>query len=377
MLSPGSPVRLISRPRRKFSNVLVSFLVILTLLWFLSFQRSNITAQPVAREDAQDPLDPIKNDTLGFEKIFVINSPQRPDRRDAIVLGSSATGFHVDFIDKIIHEEDSIQGEGPTTDRDEIAAFRSHLNAVQRVVADRLASALIFEDDVDWDVNLKTQLRGFAQGALKIHKSNASHSPYGDSWDLLWLGHCGVKCNSSSPVQVMPHDITAISSRFLPPYLYDAPAGTGNNVRMTCKMEEAACSGAYAISYRASQKILATLTLSTDNQAVNIEGLLSQLCRDGSLECYSSYPSLVGRWNWTRHGLDPSHSTQGPDSQASLSMGAMYSTLQNVGRMLGGESQVRATVDDALVPELNPDLFEVPYAVLKWTDNKGGHERHI
>ncbi|PYI01659.1 hypothetical protein BO78DRAFT_433468 [Aspergillus sclerotiicarbonarius CBS 121057] len=376
MISPGSPVRLIPRPRRKSSNVIVSFLVILALLWFWSFQR-NIASRPAACEDVPDPLDAIKNGTLGFEKIFVINSPQRLDRRDAIVLGSSATGLHVDFIDQMDLHQDSAKGNEPTNGLEEIAAFRSHLNAVQRIVADRLASALIFEDDVDWDVNLKTQLKGFARGAQKIQKSNASYSPYGDSWDLLWLGHCGVKCNTSSPVQIMPHDITAISARFLPPYSYDAPAGTGNNVRMTCKMEEAACSGAYAISYRASQKILAALTLSTATRAVKFEGLLSQLCHDGSLECYSSYPSLVGRWNWTSRETGPSDSIQESDSHASLSMGAMYSTLQNVGRLLDGESRVQATVDDALVPELNPDLFEVPYAVLQWTDEKGGHERHV
>ncbi|RAL04467.1 uncharacterized protein BO80DRAFT_491192 [Aspergillus ibericus CBS 121593] len=376
MISPGSPVRLIPRSRRKFSNVIVSFLVILAVLWFLPFQQS-IASQPATCEDIQDPLDPIKNDTLGFEKIFAISSPKRLDRRDAIVLGSSATGFHVDFIDEVVYEEESVKGNGPAKDLADIAAFRSHLNAVQRIVADRLASALIIEDHIDWDVNLKTQLKGFALGAQKIQKSNASYSPYGDSWDLLWLGHCGVKCNTSSPVQIMPHDITAVSSQSLPPYSYDAPAGTGNNVRVTCKMEEAACSGAYALRYRASQKVLATLALSTAPRPVKFEGLLSQLCRDGSLECYSSYPSLLGRWNWTSREAGPSDSIQETDSHASLSMGAMYSTLQNVRRLLAGASQVQATVEDALVPELNPDLFEVPYAVLRWTDEKGGHERHV
>ncbi|RQM05823.1 hypothetical protein DH86_00002136, partial [Scytalidium sp. 3C] len=41
------------------------------------------------------------NETLGFEKIIVVGLQERSDRRDAIVLQSSLTGFHVEFMDGI------------------------------------------------------------------------------------------------------------------------------------------------------------------------------------------------------------------------------------------------------------------------------------
>lgn len=228
------------------------------------------------------------------------------------------------------------------------------------------------------------QLKGLALGSQQIPKINApernatTDSPYGDSWDVLWIGHCGMKCNSSSPVQVMPHDITAMPSRYLPPYLYDAPAGTGNNVRMSCIIEKAACSAAYAITYGASQKILAALTRLTDDDNLDFPNLLSELCHNGSLECYSSYPSLVGRWKrGRREEYSSDNDQEAVDRQMSHSSGVMYSTLGNIEHILGGECTVRASIDDAIVPELNPDLFEVPHSFLQWTDKKGGHERAL
>ena len=85
-----------------------------------------------------------------------------------------------------------------------LGAWRAHLNVATRMVYERISTAILFEDDADWDVNLHTQLEQFAQGSRYITsswsgskelKSKASggdaNSPYGEDWDLLWLGHCG------------------------------------------------------------------------------------------------------------------------------------------------------------------------------------------
>lgn len=50
------------------------------------------------------------------------------------------------------------------------------------------------EDDADWDVRLKPSLNGFARGARYIQSAPPTASllsPYGDDWDVLWVGHCG------------------------------------------------------------------------------------------------------------------------------------------------------------------------------------------
>lgn len=42
---------------------------------------------------------------IQVQKIFVVNLPSRPDKRDAIVLGSSIIGFHIDWIDGVTPDQ--------------------------------------------------------------------------------------------------------------------------------------------------------------------------------------------------------------------------------------------------------------------------------
>ena len=94
------------------------------------------------------------------------------------------------------------------------------------MIEQNITSALILEDDADWDIRIKHQMTAFAKASrllvqplsgtsdqfldpthprpkedekpqdFDIRKdatSEPSTSPYGDidRWDLLWLGHCG------------------------------------------------------------------------------------------------------------------------------------------------------------------------------------------
>lgn len=46
------------------------------------------------------------------------------------------------------------------------------------------------EDDADWDVSLKQQLREFARGLRTLSPTTTAtkQAPYGTDWDLLWVG---------------------------------------------------------------------------------------------------------------------------------------------------------------------------------------------
>lgn len=86
------------------------------------------------------------------------------------------------------------------------------------MVTNNINSALILEDDVDWDIRIRDQLRDFATASLILNSrasdidNNTSSirntsepihfedilnpptphlSPYGDHWDVLWFGHLG------------------------------------------------------------------------------------------------------------------------------------------------------------------------------------------
>jgi len=88
------------------------------------------------------------------------------------------------------------------------------------MVDNNIGSALILEEDADWDIRLREQLHDFAKASHVLNSrasaidrntttpsdaSEAIHfetlpndntpyaSPYGDRWDVLWFGHLGTR----------------------------------------------------------------------------------------------------------------------------------------------------------------------------------------
>src|SRR5262245_9785082 len=60
-------------------------------------------------------------------------------------------------------------------------SWRTHMNAPQRVVEQNLTTALIFEDDVDWDVRVRQNLQRFALASRFLsenHEVLSSSSKY-------------------------------------------------------------------------------------------------------------------------------------------------------------------------------------------------------
>ncbi|KAF2018938.1 glycosyltransferase family 25 protein [Aaosphaeria arxii CBS 175.79] len=196
------------------------------------------------------------NSTLGFQKLLVLNLPFRSDRRDAITLAAATSNMKLEFVDGVTGESIRESAYPPPKENIKLPAgirgsWRTHMNALQRVVQENLTTALIFEDDVDWDVRIRQNLQRFALASrfLSENKETLSHhskypleklknpetpetgfhilsengitsdlptmplasaarknlqykgkgsttgvtSPYGDpsQWDILWIGHCG------------------------------------------------------------------------------------------------------------------------------------------------------------------------------------------
>ena len=96
------------------------------------------------------------------------------------------------------------------------------------------------------------------------------HSPYGDNWDLLWFGHCGVKRpgaeNNSGALPsgyVVHNDDETVTE---PHYYHDFRGQLGldpdkgnsfpNHTRIIHFPQEGFCSAAYAVSQRGARKML-------------------------------------------------------------------------------------------------------------------------
>ncbi|PVH99014.1 glycosyltransferase family 25 protein, partial [Periconia macrospinosa] len=206
----------------------------------------------------QCPRTTILITSIQFEQIFVINAPWRTDRKDAMSLIAS---YH-DISFKWINGVNSTQitdSAFPPGKHQEIppgarGCWRAHMNALQHVVAQNLSTALIFEDDVDWDIRLRSQLLNLSRASRNLpklithankkphtsptipqkqtqdpidlaHRSSmpisqltstsiSNEAPYGVDWDVLWLGHCGATLPPPSPMS--PDRIVQLNDETVP-----------------------------------------------------------------------------------------------------------------------------------------------------------------
>lgn len=194
------------------------------------------------------------------------------------------------------------------------------------------------EDDVDWDVRIKSQLRDFALSSRVLtqplarskqyaditfpnsnkapqHKTKPVEfsfdhlpstepprlSPYGDNWEFLWLGHCGAHfpfADNAIPKGRVIHrnDPTVAEKRYLwtinSPFtlVEDYPEHT----RAVHHSQEGVCSLAYAVSQRGARRLLQEVGLRDVSDGFDI--LLRFFCEGTQgrtmANCLTVQPSL-------------------------------------------------------------------------------------
>lgn len=174
------------------------------------------------------------------------------------------------------------------------------------------------EDDVDWDVHLKAQLPAIAAGTRSLIADlpsifspvtggplsawRAHTSPYGDNWDVLWLGHCGDQfpehlgqnealAESDPGREAMSRKITILNDTTVPPLgsvkgLVDFTSYQPHT-RFVHVSGAPICTFAYAVSQRGARKVL--YGLSVNGLAGPFDNSLAWLCERG----VSSWPAMA------------------------------------------------------------------------------------
>lgn len=178
---------------------------------------------------------------------------------------------------------------------------------ILRIVSENISTALIFEDDIDWDIRLRSQLYDlafsvhaltqpllpyeaglYADPTFPSPKNESEHpytdfnfyrlphtlpptySPYGDNWDVLWLGHCGMRypdsLNNKSQVPtgriIQENDHTVPEKRYLrnrhllEDFKYPNLEMFKDHTRVTSHSTEAVCSLGYAVTQAGARRIL-------------------------------------------------------------------------------------------------------------------------
>jgi hypothetical protein len=166
-----------------------------------------------------------------------------------------------------------------------------HLNAVREILTRGWSTALVMEDDSDWDVMIKQQMSLVAPMIRVLLQSDTgpSKSPYGDDWDLLWLGHCGEEIGKA-----WEHD----GRSRLDPSLPESPmyrTRKGDSIyhppqlRIVQRSLRPRCTYAYAITAAAAGKIYQAAHGGKDDI---ITGELAWWCNQGGMKCITVFPEL-------------------------------------------------------------------------------------
>ena len=218
----------------------------------------------------------------------------------------------------------------------------SHLAC--RVVENQLSSALIMEDDIDWDIHLKSQLNDFAYGTRFLQnqsKSDHTHSPYGDGWDVLWLGHCLDDIDEVDPRTYVIQDdptVPAVNQLAMgnPELLRPWP----DHSRVVHVAGHPLCTLAYAVSYRGAQKIL--WSLSVKELRGLFDNALSWWCTDKEqgARCLDSHPAYFSQHKAMGAAGKNSDNNPGGDSiqEKADTKNIRYSARLNIEQLLTGRT---------------------------------------
>ncbi|KAI9666765.1 MAG: hypothetical protein M1831_001541 [Alyxoria varia] len=348
--------------------ILITFITILTLHTatlsssnvgsLLSSSRSYGTALQDGKKN--DRSDCANNATLGFERIFAISLPERTDHRDGLLLASKLSGIDVNIIDGI--HGDAIKHKSLPGNRNKnlassvIGAWRAHINALDEVVRQDLSSALIMEDDVDWDIRLKSILQDYALSSRALVSGDKpkdysftelpstnppnQHSPYGDGWDVLWLGHCQMHLPETGIV-THPNDTTVPEDRHLRSFIEGEATPLTRYPPHTRAIfrgvPDGTCSLAYAVTQSAARNIL--FEVGIDKLSDPFDLMLRGWCEQQGRVCLGVIPQLFDHYR--RAGpedvdsdISPPHEKPRTDP---FTLNIRWSVHMNMKKLLRGE----------------------------------------
>lgn len=305
--------------------------------------------------------------------------PQRTDKRDAFSVSASVSGFDFDIIDGVDGAQISSQALPYTLDQKPtvLGCWRAHLNVWQDMVRRQVSSALIFEDDADWDVGLRAQMIELAKGARWSldEQSRTTHSPYGDDWDLLWIGHCGsapapwndrryvIRQDPTVPPPESRDDVGRPDMR-----RWETGPGGDEQTRVVYPAMGGICRAAYALTLRGAQKAVYRMSMLPFNSPGDWR--LNDMCADRAFpfNCVSTYPPIIGLYrapgNTSRNS--DINEQEGQIDEAGHSERLVFSTRLNMQRLLNQETRFDSVFPNSTGAERNiEDIIRAQGAQVK------------
>lgn len=221
------------------------------------------------------------------------------------------------------NEETETESEnGPAIKKGASKAWLAHLDLLKYVVQAGFESALILEDDVDFDLGIKHTMGLVSDAVRKLDRATTSdpnpsfnqtdpnddgNTPYGHSWDILWIGHCAESWDSPSDgdgeaekeTVFIKNDPSVPSHSSYQGFSKADVSRLPEYSRAVFHSHAPICSFAYAVSRLGAVRILNEVgggaTRNTDQEAFDLALLAA--CQDRNrLRCVSVLPEVMHQY---------------------------------------------------------------------------------
>lgn len=227
------------------------------------------------------------------------------------------------------------------------------------------------EDDLDWDIRLKSLLKDFALSHNVLAQNPDTPrfdfrnlppvaaptvSPYGDNWDLLWLGHCGMNLPSTGLV-IHSDDSSVPEPQFLHSWMKNEMTPLAiypHHTRVVMRQSTTpVCSLAYAISQRGARKLLYSLGLSKFDSPYDV--MLRAWCQgsDGNEQhiCPAVLPQLFDHYKrqGSKTGDSDISETSQENREKAETLNIRWSVRLNMEKILRGDTDYDDQYPDTLI----------------------------
>ncbi|RIB09128.1 glycosyltransferase family 25 protein [Gigaspora rosea] len=234
----------------KMLKIYIIFLLLI-LIYLCSFNILNLI------NNLSQEIIPSKR-TLGFDHIYVIGLDYRKDRREIMDKQISYLNLDVEYFkavskyDKILHKFTNINSKVTVGQR---ACYVSHYLIYQTIIEEGFNSALILEDDVDFEANITDIMADIYQNLP-------------ESWDTLHVGHCYETIGQ--------------------------PVGSSSFPNKLYQSVEPQCSHAYAVSNSGVHKLLKLIDPMNALGPIDYE--ISTRVKSKEIISYSIHPQPIIQW---------------------------------------------------------------------------------
>ncbi|KAF2096193.1 hypothetical protein NA57DRAFT_27677, partial [Rhizodiscina lignyota] len=248
------------------------------------------------------------NATLGFGTVIAV-SRQGSKRQERLLYAANLTDIDITIPTQPDWSDEDIEKirkkDGSKISRGSARAWLGHLHALRWFMQSNLDTAVIIEDDVDWDIHLRSTQKAPPNNISQNNSMSAlidnpetDYWGHPSQWEILYLGHCGDFFSANRLRNNLPH--TTIHDTTLPPvsHLHVRTRKFWKDLqlphqsRLVHRSVWPLCTFAYAVNRKSAERILEEFDKEGDEGTPAYDVRILEACRDLGWLCYSVNPEL-------------------------------------------------------------------------------------